>query len=465
MRLRIVASILLCFSLISFKGDNNFIERDGTDYAVFFAVKDYDQWDDLRTPIQDAQAIAKVLRNKYDFKTEILENPTWNEITDKILALKEMQFHPEDQLMIFFTGHGQFFPSKEDSKKGKGFFIPSDAKKNDKRQKSYIFYPSIKPDINDIGCNHILTVIDACYSGSFLKYRSGGDERPGKLSEREKLINNNISKKFRKGITSGGLGRTKDGIHHSPFTDRFLTALSSQGGEDFVLTYNELFTELESLNPNPNRGYFGDEDSDSKFLFVAKNPKKITAQPSLEVSSNESDFSGYGGRFTDSRDGQSYRWIKMKDGKIWMAENLNFPSKESYCFDDNDKFCDIYGRLYNWEAASNACPKGWHLPTDKEWKMLVDIYGGVSNMETLKNEGDSKSTYKALTTNDFKILLGGSRFSEGNFNDLEQSGRYWSSTERVDGNAWGYDFFKDNGEVGRGYGNKPVALSCRCIKN
>ena len=46
--------------------------------------------------------------------------------------------------------------------------------------------------INDIGCNHILTVIDACYSGSFLKYRSGGDERPGKLSDREKLINDNI---------------------------------------------------------------------------------------------------------------------------------------------------------------------------------------------------------------------------------------------------------------------------------
>ncbi len=30
----------------------------------------------------------------------------------------------------------------------------------------------------------------------------------------------------------------------------------------------------------------------------------------------------------------------------------------------------IYGVLYNWVAALESCPRGWHLPSDREWKTL-----------------------------------------------------------------------------------------------
>jgi uncharacterized protein (TIGR02145 family) len=29
-----------------------------------------------------------------------------------------------------------------------------------------------------------------------------------------------------------------------------------------------------------------------------------------------------------------------------------------------------FGVLYNWPAAMNACPKGWHLPSYAEWEQL-----------------------------------------------------------------------------------------------
>lgn len=76
----------------------------------------------------------------------------------------------------------------------------------------------------------------------------------------------------------------------------------------------------------------------------------------------------------DPRDGQTYKTVKI--GKqVWMAENMNYDIKHSYCYDDDPKNCQKYGRLYTWEAALNACPSGWHLPTKEEFKTLLANVG------------------------------------------------------------------------------------------
>ena len=76
------------------------------------------------------------------------------------------------------------------------------------------------------------------------------------------------------------------------------------------------------------------------------------------------------GTYTDQRDGQKYAWARMQDGKVWMIQNLNYKAADSWCYKNNDSLCAHYGRLYSWEAAKDACPEGWHLPSDGEWKRI-----------------------------------------------------------------------------------------------
>jgi hypothetical protein len=81
------------------------------------------------------------------------------------------------------------------------------------------------------------------------------------------------------------------------------------------------------------------------------------------------------GVMVDSRDGQTYKTVTIGT-QIWMAENLNYETTNSYCYDDDPSNCSKYGRLYTWAAATKACPIGWHLPSDDEWNTLFTAVGG-----------------------------------------------------------------------------------------
>jgi uncharacterized protein (TIGR02145 family) len=69
-------------------------------------------------------------------------------------------------------------------------------------------------------------------------------------------------------------------------------------------------------------------------------------------------------------DNKKYKTVKMPDGKVWFAENLNYAIGNSACYDNKEENCEKCGRLYDWETAMKACPKGYHLPTNEEWKKL-----------------------------------------------------------------------------------------------
>jgi len=106
---------------------------------------------------------------------------------------------------------------------------------------------------------------------------------------------------------------------------------------------------------------------------IAQSSKSIDAASS-DLPSDDSGVKGEMGFMTDARDGQTYKTVKIGE-QTWMAENLNFETADSYCYEDSANYCTMYGRLYTWAAATTACPEGWHLPSDDEWNTLRSVVG------------------------------------------------------------------------------------------
>ncbi|MBU2651393.1 MAG: fibrobacter succinogenes major paralogous domain-containing protein [Bacteroidetes bacterium] len=201
-----------------------------------------------------------------------------------------------------------------------------------------------------------------------------------------------------------------------------------------------------------------------------------------------------GHNYTDLRDNKLYS-TTLIGTQCWMAENLNYQTSNSWCYDNNASNCDTYGRLYNWGAlmngssSSNAvpsgvkgiCPEDWHIPSDEEWKILegsVDSQYYVGD-PVWNNDGcrgsDAGKKLKSSTgwnsggngTNDygFSALPGGYRGSNWNFYSIGAEDYFWSSAGSDAFNAWGRGLTFDNNGVYRNDYNKVAGLSVRCLRD
>jgi len=142
-------------------------------------------------------------------------------------------------------------------------------------------------------------------------------------------------------------------------------------------------------------------------------------------------------------DGNAYTIKLMPDGNQWMTQDLNVRVDSSWCFADDAANCRIYGRLYTYFSASEACNmlgNGWHLPSRKDWEVLSDHYGGASN----KAKDWGRAAYKALQTggeSGFNATLGGNReMGDGKYARLNAHGFYWTTTEIDQKTAWNFNF-------------------------
>jgi hypothetical protein len=244
----------------------DYISADRKDIALVFATDNYDHWDDLVNPINDGETIAKELKEKYGFETDIIKNATTDEVFEKIREYNLKRFKPQDQLLIFFAGHGLF-----DEAFGEGYVVAKNSLANDKSRTSYIAHARLKGIINNIPCQHVLLMMDVCFGGTLdpviARARSAADE----VSERE-LLARKFSYKTRKYLTSGGKEYVSDGLagKHSPFAGKFLESLRTYGGNDRLLTLSELQVAMEKLKTVPRFGSFGEDERLSDFMFIAR---------------------------------------------------------------------------------------------------------------------------------------------------------------------------------------------------
>lgn len=159
--------------------------------------------------------------------------------------------------------------------------------------------------------------------------------------------------------------------------------------------------------------------------------------------------------FTDPRDGYTYKTIQIGDQE-WFAENLRYngPDDSSICPVHQEANCSIYGRLYDVEDAVNACPPGWHLPDDDEWKQLEAFLGMPHDQldnwyergsaqfigDMLKScdgwphgePGTNATGFSALPAGGHRYPYGGDNVSLG----FERRGTFWTSSRTDSGNEY-----------------------------
>ncbi len=179
-------------------------------------------------------------------------------------------------------------------------------------------------------------------------------------------------------------------------------------------------------------------------------------------------------KFTDPRDGQEYITIEIGD-QTWFAQNLNYETNDSWWYENSAANGDLYGRLYTWNAAQNACPEGWSLPTDNEWKILekhlgmsqtvVDEEGWRGTDEGGKMKSTNGWNLEGNGTNSsrFNALPGG--FKGTSFFSLGNNGNWWTSSESSSSSGFDRGLDAESTKVRRDGISKLLGSSVRCIEN
>jgi uncharacterized protein (TIGR02145 family) len=274
------------------------------------------------------------------------------------------------------------------------------------------------------------------------------------------------------------------------------------------------FTDLSTNDPDSWMWNFGTTDDTTSTQSPSKTFSHVgTYSVSLTVSNGYGADSitvsdcvvvdtlvmGTSGTVTDI-DGNTYNTINIGTQE-WMAENLKVShysdgteitliednsewslladddASAAYCYLDNESSSE-YGALYTYGAAIRACPEGWHLPSDEEWKQLEMYIGltqdaadstgwrGIDEGLKLKSSAGWDKNNGTVDFG-FNALPGAYRYSStGGFYAEGSSAYFWTSTEGDSDNAYyrllscSYDQINRNNLRGKSYG-----FSVRCVKD
>lgn len=283
-------------------------------------------------------------------------------------------------------------------------------------------------------------------------------------------------------------------------------SISSDGGA--AVTARGFYWSETNDNPGPNDNKVTVPGNAGEFVFnltgLKANTKYYynafaTNAVGTGVSSWPTSFTTPKESFTDSRDGHSYTFVKIGN-QTWMAENLAYlpvvmpaseASKDYACYyvygyngtnvTDAKKKQEYqyFGVLYNLQAAKNACPSGWHLPTDNEWKEL-EIYIGMP-LDEVDNVYDWRGTQGAKLKSSltwawiggpgsdnygFKALGSGMKDEFNEFQGLQTWGEWWTSTQPP-GYSTAYVRILRNTSSDIWYTSSTgnVGLGVRCVKD
>ena len=203
----------------------------GTFHALVIGNNDYAYLPKLDTAVADAEAVERLLRERYGFKTRLLLNSTRAEI---LSALNEyrLELRESDSLLVYYAGHGELEGTNRSAA-----WLPVNAREDDRTE--WILSASITDLVNEMAAKHIMIVADSCYAGPMIGRPMARVQRPNDLER----LRDVAQLRSRLVLTSGVEAPVLDGGGggHSVFARAFLEALSRNEG---VLEASALYATI-----------------------------------------------------------------------------------------------------------------------------------------------------------------------------------------------------------------------------
>jgi hypothetical protein len=266
--------------------------RLGAYRALIIGINDYKdpKIDDLETAVNDANAMAKLLGERYGFRVELLldHNATKEGIYQALRKLASSA-KPDDNVLIYYAGHGDLDRLTND-----GWWIPVDAKGGN--PVTYLDNYLVQAYIRSMQARHVLLVSDSCYSGTLF-----GEARAMPPIINDKYYLDLYNEKSRWGMTSGNKTPVSDrGTgKHSVFAYELLKELKKN--EKPYISTQEIYTRIAPIVRNNSeqmplcRPIRNTGDQGGEFVFVASGSaviEKPSPRPAKTYLSVESNVSG-----------------------------------------------------------------------------------------------------------------------------------------------------------------------------
>jgi hypothetical protein len=211
----------------------------GRYYALIIGNQNYDQMENLKTPLYDAMRTARILQDKYGFTVQIIQDGTG---VAMLKALNELNavLTENDNLLIYYAGHGYRLKTATTEA---GYWLPRNA---DRPPNDTFWVPNeqITANIGRLKAKRVLVVADSCYAGLLSDdpfFFVFNDAAQAVQAPSAQLLQYRIAKRARLLIASGGdnpvLDESVDG-KNSVFAKAFLDILEANQN---ILTSPALF--------------------------------------------------------------------------------------------------------------------------------------------------------------------------------------------------------------------------------
>lgn len=422
--------------------------------------------------------MAGTLKAKGFTVVELYDPATKRVMQDAILKyFKLLQAQPQAVGLVFYSGHGMQI-------KGVNYFIPTQAN------------PQLEADLDDqcVNMDYVMRaieqagnglnifIVDACRNNPFRSFSRSGEKG---LNIVDTPKGSYIVYATKPGsVASDGTGR--NGL----FTSKLLQYINTEG-LNIEQVFKQVARDVAQTTADAQRPWIASDYTGDFFFTPVSGATGAKTQPVIKSEIKTESQAVVTAKENQSDEDNDYT-IKVET-QVWQIRNLDVDhfangdpipeartpeewsradanKRPAWCYYDGDPANgEVYGKIYNWYAVNDPrglAPKGWHIPTNKEWALLIEFLGGeVTAGSSLKNTVGWFDNGNGNNSSGFSGNPGGYRNPDGTYGPPAKYGNWWSSTEYNTYSAWYYLLSYVNESVGRSSYSKGCGISVRCIRD